>query len=320
MDVFYPCRVIKGVAREFVEFRKRYSKNESYSHALENSIVFMVDGSRGHGGLVDRFKGIISSYALSKVLGRAFRINYYYPFSLEKYLYPNKYDWILKEGEMTYDGLHACPKIFMGDTHPWRLLSLREEKRQVHMFYNRDVLSWINHCFGSAFTWKGLFEELFQKSPQLDSFQRRYLEIIGDEFVAVHFRFQHLLGGDFRELKAKILPENEARILRRRCLEVIREIARKHAGKRVLISSDNNDFLKIASEIPGTFIAEGRVSHCDNASRSFEEDSVLKLLGDFFLLSHAETVYSVKAREMYASEFPMYAALLGSCEFKRILI
>lgn len=52
--------------------------------------IAMVDGEAYHGGLCDRFKGIISLYAYCKCSGLPFRIRYTYPFRLEDYLAPRR--------------------------------------------------------------------------------------------------------------------------------------------------------------------------------------------------------------------------------------
>ena len=321
IDILYPYRIIKGFFREFFLRKKRYINTADESFSFLDSVVFMVDGAQPHGGLVDRFKGIISAYALCKVTGKEFRINYCYPFRLEKYLLPNAFDWRLREGELTYSKDFACPKILMGDTYPWRLLFLSRRKRQIHMYYNRDVLAWINKYYKSEFTWKGLFNELFQMSPILEDLVASYRRELSQGFVAIHFRFQHLLGGDFKEVYARTLLEDEAVILRERCFDVIREIVKQNCGRKVLLAGDNAAFLSEAARIPGTFVLKGTIVHCDNVREKLEDDSTLKLLADFFLLSKAKVVYSVKSKDMYPSEFPMYAAMLGeNSEFKRLYI
>ena len=45
-----------------------------------NAIIARVDGTTFHGGLTDRWKGIVSLYALSKVTHRDFRLRYTFPF------------------------------------------------------------------------------------------------------------------------------------------------------------------------------------------------------------------------------------------------
>lgn len=53
----------------------------------------MIDGTMYHGGICDRFKGIISSYNYCRYVGKPFRIRYNFPFELTDYIVPNKYDW-----------------------------------------------------------------------------------------------------------------------------------------------------------------------------------------------------------------------------------
>lgn len=42
-----------------------------------------------HGGIVDRFKGIVTMYALSKVNTLPFYINYTSPFNIDVVLFPH---------------------------------------------------------------------------------------------------------------------------------------------------------------------------------------------------------------------------------------
>ena len=64
-------------------------------------LVFMVNNAKGFyvGGMVDRFKGIISTYAWCKQRNLEFRIRHIFPFELAEYLEPSQYDWRLKDNE-----------------------------------------------------------------------------------------------------------------------------------------------------------------------------------------------------------------------------
>ena len=59
-------------------------------------IIFMADGRCPHGGIVDRFKGIVTMYALSKVNTLPFYINYTSPFNIDVVLFPHFYDCKIK--------------------------------------------------------------------------------------------------------------------------------------------------------------------------------------------------------------------------------
>ena len=68
--------------------------------------IAMVDGESFHGGMCDRFKGMVSLYAYCKCVDLPFRIRYTFPFRLEDYLVPAHYDWTLKDGEYTDNPLY----------------------------------------------------------------------------------------------------------------------------------------------------------------------------------------------------------------------
>ncbi len=86
----------------------------------------MIDRETFHGGMCDRFKGIISLYAYCKYLGKPFRIKYTYPFRLEDYLLPASYDWTLKDNEYTDNPLY-CKILYMRGEHlATRLLNLKK--------------------------------------------------------------------------------------------------------------------------------------------------------------------------------------------------
>ncbi|HRQ30126.1 MAG TPA: hypothetical protein PLU49_08640 [Saprospiraceae bacterium] len=57
-------------------------------------IISVADGTRSSKGLTDRFKGMVSLYALSKATHSNFKILFTHPFNLTDYLIPNQYDWI----------------------------------------------------------------------------------------------------------------------------------------------------------------------------------------------------------------------------------
>ena len=127
--------------------------------------IAIIDGESFHGGMCDRFKGIISLYAYCKFRGIPFRIRYKYPFQLEDYLYPAAYDWTLKEKEYTDNPIY-CRILYMRGEHlASRLLKLKT-KKQVHYYSNRDCLTHINKAFTegkknmSHLNWGELFCEL----------------------------------------------------------------------------------------------------------------------------------------------------------------
>ena len=84
--------------------------------------VFMADGKMAHGGLFDRLKGLVSIYAIAKIKSKRFAIYFKDPFSLDRFLEPNQYDWRAKDNEIIYSYPHTRPIVAYSEfKNPWRL-------------------------------------------------------------------------------------------------------------------------------------------------------------------------------------------------------
>ena len=105
--------------------------------------IFMVDGRTPHGGMFDRLKGLITIYAISKALGKDFRINWNYPFALHKYLEPSHYNWMIDELEINFGLLSHNNIIAYGEFfNPNRLMKNR--RKETHFYYGYDSLNEVN--------------------------------------------------------------------------------------------------------------------------------------------------------------------------------
>ncbi len=290
--------------------------------------VAMIDGETFHGGMCDRFKGIISLYAYCKYHKLPFRIKYTYPFKLEDYLSPAIYDWRLKKGEYTDNPIYSRILYMRGEHFAKRLFNL-ETMKQVHFYSNRDCLSHINSTYvkkekhKSPFDWGELFRELFTPTPILLERIKTIKKELGDDYYAVVFRFQNLLG-DFKEYHFKsITNQSEAEKLIEKCLDSIRKLKATHENKALLVTSDSVSFLKKASQIEGVHIIPGTLIHMDgnkdkNSDSNYEV--YLKSFLDFYVLSEAKKIYRIGTSYMYPSEFPVYAAKIHNIPFVSITI
>ncbi|NJM79316.1 MAG: hypothetical protein HC854_06280 [Flavobacterium sp.] len=61
------------------------------------TIIICFDGVFAHGGFVDRLKGMISFYEVSKQLDYDFKIHFSHPFQLDYFFKPNEINWIQKK-------------------------------------------------------------------------------------------------------------------------------------------------------------------------------------------------------------------------------
>jgi len=113
----YKLLELKHLFKELLLTTKIAFKSKELGKPKTKSPIYvaMIDGEAYHGGMCDRFKGIISLYAYCKYLGKPFRIKYTYPFKLEDYLQPAAYDWTLKRGEYTDNPLYSRVLYMRGE-------------------------------------------------------------------------------------------------------------------------------------------------------------------------------------------------------------
>ncbi|MBM6857037.1 hypothetical protein [Caecibacteroides pullorum] len=304
------------------------SKELNKPQAQSPIYIAMIDGQSFHGGMCDRFKGIISLYAYCKYHDIPFRIRYTYPFKLEDYLLPATYDWILKKNEYT-DNPKYCRVLYMRGEHlAKRLLKLKTNK-QVHYYSNRDCLEHINNAYTNGnknrrkFRWGELFCELFHPGPVLEERILSIKKELGDNYYAAVFRFQNLLG-DFQEYHFKSLNnKDEVEKLIEKCLDSIKNLKAMHKDKALLVTSDSITFLKKAVQIEGVHIIPGTLIHMDGQKNNIPQNSYeiyLKSFIDFYMLSEAQKIYRIGTPYMYPSEFPVYAAKIHNIPFESITI
>lgn len=288
--------------------------------------IAMVDGETFHGGLCDRFKGIISLYAYCKYRGLPFRIRYTYPFRLEDYLAPAAYDWTLRQGEYTDNPLYSRILYMRGEHLAARLLTLNTRK-QIHFYTNRDLLAPLGAAYAGGTQkpagWGELYRELFRPAPVLEERLRLMKEETGSDYYAAVFRFQNLLG-DFHEYRYRALADPaESERLIRKCLDAISRLKASHGDTPLLVTSDSVTFLKRAARLEGVHIIPGTLTHIDGNKRQAIENPFevyLKSFTDFYMLTGARKIYRVGTPQMYPSEFPVYAAKVNGIPFESVAI
>ncbi len=305
------------------------SKELSNPQTEKPLFVFMVDGKTIHGGMCDRFKGIITLYAYCKYLHIPFRIRYTYPFQLEDYLSPASYDWSLRPHEYTDNPLY-CRILYMRKEYlARRLLKLHSIKKQIHFYSNRDCLTQINKAFtgeNNGFDWGTLFRELFKPTPILRqhiNLIKKELGGVNIEYYAAVFRFQNLLG-DFQEYHYQPLDNSQkAENLIKQCLNALRELKSSHEDTPWLVTSDSRTFLERVTALEGVHIIPGSLIHIDGAKNDTHNASFemyLKSFVDFYMLTEAKKIYRIGTSYMYPSEFPVYAAKVHNIPFESITI
>ena len=278
----------------------------------------MVDGRIPHGGMFDRLKGLITVFAVSKALGKPFRLNWSYPFVLSKYLEPNKYDWIIDESQMTFGLLSYKNIIAYGEiVNPSRLCKKRSS--ETHFYYGYDSLDKVNAHFGTDYKWGELYRELFRPTAYLQRYLERYRTEIGDCYIAIHTRFMNLLGDKTETaVNPELDSDSQKNALVASAVNAIKKISSQHFGMNVLIASDSMVFIEeIKQAMPDVYIVPGAVKHIDTAGETDDSENI-KMFTDYYLISGAQKVYSLWHEGMWKSAFPEYAARIGNVSFERV--
>lgn len=307
---------LKHILKEWY-YMIRYLRFFTKKSSSERIGVALIDGRVWHGGMCDRFKGIISFFNYCRSVNIPFKIYYSYPFNLTDYLIPNKYDWRINVNDIP-DSIWNCrPFIATAETGR-RLLRLVTGK---HILYygNRDLSRSISaHPFNT--NWGVSFNYLFKPAPSLQKEISNISNSLGKNYIAIVFRFQNLLG-DFKEYKFKELTDdNSKEKLINKCTEVIEEIHQANPSSRILVTSDSKTFLDAAEKQEFTYIIKGNLVHMDNANKHTQanNNSYMKSFLDFFMIANAQSVYSIVVNDMYPSEFPEYAAKVNNRPFHRL--
>lgn len=302
-----------------------YNKNKAISRtkSLKRQMVFMANGLLRHGGLADRFRGIISTYLYAKENGYDFRIYWNSPFSLSDYLQPNLIDWRLQDEEISYDMPYSHP-IHIGSYYK-RLHTVIEKERELQRIWMDKAIAehpqaqqyhvYSNAHFGES-QYAQLFSELFVPAKRIKEKLHEYEEACGRNFIAASFRFMQLLGDFEDSCGGEVLNEETKELYISEALEQITKIHNKHDGITVLVTSDSSIFVKRAQSLPFVYVIPGTISHVDtntNNDRTFDKEFL-----DLLLLSKAKKIYRLHKAPMYYSGFPLTAGMITGVEVETI--
>jgi hypothetical protein len=281
-------------------------------------LIIFFDGRNFHGGLCDRFKGIVSLFHYCLCTHISFKINHTFPFELSDYLLPNEYDWTLStSNKISFHRKEAKYMNLIADPSAKRLVHLKT-KRQIHANANRDIVEKLNSEFGTNYTWGELFKKLFKPTEELNHLIRLHQSEIGGNYICAVFRFQNLLG-DFAEYEYTGLTDEAKNKLIAQCRQAVLDLQKREVCKKILVTSDSSTFLQEIKKMENVYAFPEKVVHIDNTKG--ESHSVyMKSFLDFYLLSEGDKIFSIGTSRMYKTEFPMYAAKVRDVPFERILM
>ena len=290
-------------------------------------VINVIDGTILHGGLTDRLRGAISTYAICKEKILPYRLYFTYPFNLEDFLIPNQYEWRISNVDVCGNIRDCNPVILfpMGNNASTEVSAFQfhKQKNYLRRHINRSdkqTIVFTNAAFAYNLDYSNLFNELFKPSIKLQTSINRQIEILGPDYISVHARFLDLLG-DFKEpikIKKRQLPEIEAQKLIQTSVEQIMLIHDRYPDKKILINSDSTRFIRACSELEYTYSIPGNITHID-MKQSDEYygnyERYEKTFLDFMVMANSEKIFLLKGNNMRKSGYSFAASKIYNREF-----
>jgi hypothetical protein len=280
-------------------------------------MIFTVDGRRNSGGLADRLYGIMNTYAICKIKGILFKLNFIFPFDVRTFLIPNKYDWTIEKDEISSSLKYVKVMVTINEDNLLKRFKLR---KQTHVYNNTKIIDSINKYYNTDFTYTLLFNELFKLSPLLqnkvDTIINNYLSV---NYIGIHFRCQNLFG-DFPDILAEELSESEKQELLTLCVHAINTVNQNH--EKIFLASDSLYFLEyMKKQLDNVYFIPGDTT--DMCHTDLPVEVYVKPFLDLFILGRAHKVFNIYGhgpygRGLYKSRFSTFAAEISSTQFEAI--
>jgi len=294
---------------------KYYIKKISFSEKSQRKkIIVCFDGNVPHGGLVDRLKGIVSFYEISKLIHSDFKILFDHPFELESFLIPNVINWKINKTEIKYT-IFSTKIIYLineFNTNPLDLIK-KTKAKTILIYCNVDYLPILykeKNGLEINAIWRKSYLELFKPSDYLLS---NIVNLPKGKRIVIHTRFTSLMG-DFKDTTKIELKNQEKYILIEKVVSKIEEISKEYPELIKYILSDSEMFLNYIRANTIYETVDGVPYHLENNNNRSKEYH-LKTFLDFYFIIESDTVYFVKIDQMYNSNFSKYASIIGNTKF-----
>jgi hypothetical protein len=284
----------------------------------DESVIFMVDGSKSHGGLTDRLKGMISSYFLSQHYRLNFFLFYQFPFDFNKIWFSKSKNiqtlvinpfkvkiWHFSISSMKngYDSFLKLP--FQGKTNliysNVNLLSYDENNKPWQPIFVAKYLEL-----------KGYFEDKLAQS-----FSEKHPIIKPKQYAVIHFRCMNYFG-DFEDSGLPTLSLDEQENIIIAISQEIQLLRNKFDSTNYFIISDSRKLL-IALQNRGFNVFDTKeTAHIDVAG--YPEDFYMRGFEEFLLLQNSNAIQSIilfHERKAFNSHYAYMASILGDASFTK---
>ena len=301
-------------------YHKLNEDNPYTGSPSQKEVVFVVTADTTFNmGLADRLRGVTSVYEVCKEMGVSFKLHFKVPNMID-YLEPNQYNWVIDDKELCYDTQY---------TYPCTLLTFHANlNSKLQSFAHKTILKHYikkpyqqihvhTNMVASEKEYGQLFKELFKPTPLLQEQLDIHLPNLGGEkaYIAMVYRFRQLLG-DLKD-GGERLPEEQREGYLARAIKCVEREHDKRPNERILVTSDSKTFISRIKELPYVYTLPGEVVHM-GVTTDASKMTYLKSFLDYYMLSYAHTVISVRDKKMYHSGFALRAAMLNDAKYMEV--
>lgn len=286
-------------------FRSEYSDTPSENPAVQHTLFFIIDPTQRHPGFADRLKVFCCVDYIAEQNGYGFKLILEDNFPLEKYLEPNETDWRGRPEMLSHSKQDVQLIAYNGGKTEIPVLA--KDVCQYHI-YNYIGLDVLRRTQGNQWrqAWHRQFHHLFKPTEYLTQLLSRYSDYKPQEYVAIHIRFVNALDQLEEGFYNKLDAAGQKRLVDD-CLAAL-NFLRQSMGQPLLVFSDSERFLQIATEHGFARIGGGKIGHISFCSDAFEKTVI-----DFYMLSRAMRIIRINSPRIYGSTFPIYASFMGNC-------
>jgi hypothetical protein len=281
-----------------------------------NKVVYMADGSIIHGGLTDRYKGIITSYCMAKRHGTKFSIFY---------INPLNYSALWSSESINLSKLFINPfrfKIWLvysfDQLEIFNHIDSNKFKKSTNLFYvNENILAYLYENGEWEKQTKNTYNELDSLGTNhlKQSFEKEYSDYLSKDFSVLHFRCLHYFN-DFEDSKTPPLSEEKIGL----ALNVLtNQLEKKYNTlEDKVFLSDSRRLLKHFQDKGYNVFSIEDTKHLDNPG--YDEIEYIKAYQENHVITLSKSVDSYiffyNRNKPFNSHFAYYAAILGDVPFR----
>lgn len=278
-----------------------------------NRLIYTADGSINHGGVVDRMKGMLTTYYLSKKYNFDFLIYYNSPFSFSEIWYNesvNLQKLILNPFKFKIIFISTLSKL-----EKFSSKNALTNNKTYLIYCAENILAYQYPNGKWEIKTKFLFKELNALgNNKIDALIKvKYSSFFYDKIDLVHYRCLNYFD-DFEDTKIKPIHN----ILREKLISSIINNAKEVYIKNQIFISDSRYLLKKLKENGFQVFSLESTKHIDN--KGFQKKEYLNAYIENHLITKAENVSSYilfHKEKPFNSHFAYYPSIIGNSKFSR---